>query len=113
MFRIKFQKVQMMVRYTKECSVSGLRPSSLFKREDSFFEAESVPFPLVEAELSPTDGTLVSHGSNDYDSVYRNQLSRYSLSLLVGTVLYPFPETLYFSVFFGKQPKNRAHKHPK
>jgi hypothetical protein len=89
----------MMVGYTKECSVSGLRPSSLFKREDSVLEAGSVPFPLVEAELSRADGMCVSHRSNDYDSVYRNQLSRYSLSLLMGAVLHPVPDTLYFPVF--------------
>lgn len=99
MSRIQFQKFQMMVRYTKECSVSGLRPSSLFKREDSVLDAGSVPFPVVEAELSRRDGTFVSHRSNDYESVYRNQLSRNSLSLLRGTVLYPVPETLYFPVF--------------
>jgi len=62
-------------------------------------EAGSLPFPLVEAELSRTDGTFVSHRGNDYDSVYQNQLSRYSLSLLRGTVLYPVPENLYFPVF--------------
>jgi len=59
----------------------------------------SVPFPLVEAELSRTDGTFVSHSRNDYEFVYQNQLSRNSLSLLMGTVIYPVPETLYFPVF--------------
>ena len=89
----------MMVPYTKECSVSGLRPSSLFKREDSVLDAGSVPFPLVEAELSRTDGTFVSHRSIDYESVHWNQLNRFSLSLPMRTVLYPVPETLYFPVF--------------
>jgi hypothetical protein len=75
-------------------------------------EAGSVPFALVEAELSRTDETFVSHRSNDYDSFYRNQLSRYYYSFLIGTVLYPVPETLCFPVF-EKQPKNRAQKRPK
>lgn len=59
-------------------------------------EAGSVPFPLVEAKLSRADGTFVSHRSNDYDFVYRNQISRYSLPLLIGAVIYPVPKGYIF-----------------
>lgn len=88
-----------MVRHKKQYSVFGLRPSFLFKNEGSLLEAGSVPFPPVEAELRRTDGKFVSHRSNDYDSAYQNQLNKYSLSHLMGTVIYPVPETLYFPVF--------------
>jgi hypothetical protein len=67
-----------------------MRPSSLFKKDDSFLEAGSVTFRLVEAELIRTDGTFVCHRSNDYDSVYRTNS--------VGTP-YPFLWGQYYIQF--------------